>query len=309
MPQAAALRLTDAQAARYRNASPEVTGAIHQASLRTGVDFAYLMEKASAESGFRTGVKAPTSSATGLFQFIDSTWMQMVKSYGAKYGFEQEADAVHRRADGRFDVADPELRQKVLELRKDPRASALLAGEYARENRDHLRQTVGGDIGSTELYMAHFLGPQGAARFLTALRQNPNQSAAEVFPEAARANKGVFYRDGEPATLQQVYDRFDARFETALQTAGIRAPEAKQTVTETMNRASTVAGRTVGAPIADATSMFTVMMLNQLGSALDDDRGRNAPALGGKSEDGARNVKAGGNADPIARVMIPMLGT
>jgi len=222
--QAAALRQTETIAARYRNASPEVTGAIRQAASRTGVDFAYLMEKASVESGFRTDVRAPTSSATGLFQFIDRTWLDMVQRHGAAHGLGEQAEAIRRRPDGAPYVADPDERRRILELRKDPRLSALMAAEYAQENRAHLQRTVGGDIGSTELYMAHFLGPGGAERFIREMRRNPNGTAADLFPEAARANRGVFYRDGRPLTMAQVHERFDARFQGSLMAAGIAPP-------------------------------------------------------------------------------------
>ena len=126
MTQAAALRNADALAVRYRNASPEVSGAIQTASTRTGVDFAYLMEKASAESGFRPDAKAGTSSATGLFQFVEGTWFDMIKSYGAKYGLKEEAAAVSTRIDGTDFVRDPVERERILEaLRVNPQASSF----------------------------------------------------------------------------------------------------------------------------------------------------------------------------------------
>ena len=63
-----------------------VVNAIKTASAKTGVSFSYLMEKAAAESNFNPTVKAKTSSATGLFQFIESTWMDMIKQHGDKHG-------------------------------------------------------------------------------------------------------------------------------------------------------------------------------------------------------------------------------
>jgi hypothetical protein len=61
--------------------------------------------------------------------------------------------------------------------------------------------------------MAHFLGAGGAAKFLSALRQNPGASAADVMPEAAAANKGLFYDEsGRSKSLKEVYARFAAKF-------------------------------------------------------------------------------------------------
>jgi hypothetical protein len=296
--QAAALRNADALAVRYRNASPEVSGAIQTASTRTGVDFAYLMEKASAESGFRPDAKAGTSSATGLFQFVEGTWFDMIKSYGAKYGLKEEAAAVSTRIDGTDFVRDPVERKRILELRKDPRISSLLAAEYARENREYLKETVGGTIGSTDLYMAHFLGPRGAGQFLKELRARPNTTAAEIFPEAAKANKGVFYRDGQPQTLQQVYDRFASRFQGAMVTAGVTQPDGATLMQRQVDRLQATGGNTI-AP--EATPYFTVMMLAQLASPMDGAKKGSPAAL--------RDGKPGTNdADPTARLMVPTLG-
>jgi hypothetical protein len=297
--QAAALKNAESMAARYRNASPEVSGAIRQASTRTGVEFAYLMEKASAESGFRPDAKAGTSSATGLFQFIESTWFDMMKTYGAKYGLKEEAAAVNVRIDGTHYVRDPDERKRILELRNDPRISSLLAAEYAKENRDHLKERVGGHIGSTELYMAHFLGPKGAGQFLTELRARPNTTAAEIFPEAAKANKGVFYRDGQPQTLQQVYDRFAARFQGALVSTGVAQADAPTLVQKQVDRLQANNGNTIS---PDATPYYTVMMLAQLASPLDGEKKGGPAALrDGKPANQRPN-------DPTSRLMVPTLG-
>lgn len=200
-------------AAMQRQASPEVVSAIKKASASTGVDFAYLMEKASAESSFRTDVKARTSSATGLFQFIEKTWIAMVKEHGDKYGLGGYADKIS--ANGK--VSDPKARKEILELRKDPEAAAAMAAEYAAENKEYLESHVDGDIGPVELYFAHFMGPSGAAGFLTAMENNPLDTAADIFPAAARANRNVFYdaKTGEPRTLAGVYDFFAQKFQNS----------------------------------------------------------------------------------------------
>jgi hypothetical protein len=188
-------------------ASPQVAKAIQMASLRSGVDFSYLVTKAAMESGFDPGIAAKTSSASGLYQFIDETWLEMIAAHGAKYGLGDYAEAL------RSGNADKALKQQILDLRGDPKISALMAAEYTRSNREHLEQTVGGRIGNTELYLAHFLGPGGAEKFLRALQLDPSQSAADLLPAAAKANRGVFYeKNGRPRSLSEVYDRFAARF-------------------------------------------------------------------------------------------------
>jgi hypothetical protein len=178
------------------------------------VDFSYLVEKAAVESGFQTDVKAQTSSATGLYQFIDSTWLNVVKEHGATHGLGEFAAEIETRADGTPYVSDPSMRRKILDLRKDPEVSAAMVAEFTRDNMEHLKKTVGGKVGSTELYLAHFLGAQGASKFLLAMRENPSQPAHDLFPNAALANQSIFYQKStnRPTTLGEIYDRFAGKF-------------------------------------------------------------------------------------------------
>ena len=102
----------------------------------------------------------------------------------------------------------------VLDLRKDPEIASLMAAEHARENGMALEQALNRPANATDLYMAHFLGVEGAKDFLQARDADPGRAAAELFPRAARANRGVFYdAGGQPRSLEQVYDRFAAKFD------------------------------------------------------------------------------------------------
>ncbi|HYG91787.1 MAG TPA: hypothetical protein VD978_36685 [Azospirillum sp.] len=207
---------TVVQHAKVPRGPAQVEAAVRNASAKTGVNFAYLMEKASVESGFRTDVKSSSSSATGLYQFIDSTWLTTLKEHGGEHGLGKYADAIQTRPDGRPFVADPDMRRKILDLRKDPDVSALMAAEFTKDNKDYLEENVSrGKVGSTELYMAHFLGAGGAAKFLNAMHDSPNRQAKELFPEAASANKAVFFdkETGKPRTLKEIFDRFAAKFD------------------------------------------------------------------------------------------------
>lgn len=193
-------------------AASGVVGAIKAAASRTGVDFAYLLNKASQESGMNPLAKASSSSATGLYQFIKQTWLQMVKQHGAEYGLGAEADAIQVK-NGQAVVADKALREKILNMRHDPVLSAAMAAEFTRDNKDYLEASVGGNVGSTELYLAHFLGAGGASTFLKAMRNSPNASAADLLPEAASANQSVFYsKSGRELSLKEIYDRFASKF-------------------------------------------------------------------------------------------------
>ncbi len=204
--------------------SSHVFSAIQKASYKTGVDFSYLMTKAAQESSFDPSAKAATSSATGLFQFTTQTWLHMIKTYGESYGLGNYAAQITTDSGGRLCVNDPAARQAILALRKDPQVSAEMAGELDKENAAVLKQKVGGEIGATELYLAHFLGATGASNFINKMRANPNGVAANLLPAAAAANQSVFYsKAGQPKTLQQIYQRFAQKFDSDfVQVAGVQ---------------------------------------------------------------------------------------
>lgn len=216
-----------------RGAAPEIRDAIQSAAKRTGISFDFLVKQAEAESGFDPKAKAATSSATGLYQFIDSTWLSMVRQFGGKYGVAEAADAIGQSSSGAPRVADPATRERILEMRKDPKLAAAMAAEFTKANQEHLRATLGREPSATDLYMAHFLGPQGASRFLKARGANGEASAAEIMPEAAAANRAVFYaNDGRARSLNEVHARFAKRFE-ATPTNQAPAPDIVEAVART----------------------------------------------------------------------------
>lgn len=193
-----------------------IAQAIKTAATKTGVDFSYLMHKASAESSMDPNAKATTSSATGLFQFTSQTWLRTLKDHGAQYGLSNYADHIQTDSNGIAHVSDPTWRQAILNLRKDPQISAEMAGELDKENLTSLKSNVGGKIGATDLYMAHFLGAGGASDFLNAMKANPNASAASVLPDAAASNPSVFYSSsGQPRSLGQIYNHFAQKFDNS----------------------------------------------------------------------------------------------
>lgn len=158
--------------------------AVQRAAQSTGVDFGALLETAKRESGLNGKAQAKTSSAAGLFQFIESTWLDMVDKYGAKYGLAPATDQAGRK--------------KLLDLRYDPELAAHMAGELTRENGAALAARLGRAAQPGELYAAHVLGAEGAIKLIEA---PADARAADLFPKAAAANRGLFYdRDGAPAT-------------------------------------------------------------------------------------------------------------
>lgn len=196
------------------NIPKAVLGAIKSASTKTGVDFSYLMAQAAAESSFNPKARAKTSSATGLFQFLDQTWLQMVKKHGAKHGMGDYAEKIALTKSGRAVVKDAALRHEILNLRKNPEKSALMAAEMAAENGSVLEARLGRKVDAGDLYMAHFLGAGGATQFLKTLAKAPQKNADALLPDAAQANKAVFYdrAGGKARSVSDVYALLAGKF-------------------------------------------------------------------------------------------------
>ena len=194
----------------------DVRAAIGQAAQRTGVDFSYLLAQAKSESGLDPTAKSGSSSATGLYQFLDQSWLGIVKKHGAEQGMAWAADAIQTKRGGGFTV-DPAYRQAVFALREQPGPAALMAAAYASDNASGLTQSLGRGVNGTDLYFAHFLGLDGAKRFLGAAGSSPDASAAALFPREARANRSIFFAsDGSSRSLAQVYALMGRKLDNAV---------------------------------------------------------------------------------------------
>ena len=208
-----------------------VTSNIRSASRETGVSFDYLMAQAKKESAMTSDAKSQVSSAAGLFQFTKGTWLQLVKLHGEKYGLGKYAAMIHKTDHGDYTVEDPETRQHILSLRKDPALSSLIAGEYAKDNRHWLEKSLGRKVGSTELYLAHFLGPAGAVKLLKAKAEHPEQAAADLVPQAAAKNQTMFYESDHSAqSVAALYDRVKQVMENPAHPPHRSAPPAELAV-------------------------------------------------------------------------------
>lgn len=192
-----------------------VRAAIARAAQATGVDFNYLLAQAKLESSLDPGAKAGTSSAAGLYQFTNGTWLSTLDRHGAEHGLGWAGEAI---AGGR--IADPAMRAQIMALRYDADASALMAGELASDNRAELATALGREPDAAELYLGHFLGVGGATTFLSALAADPTQSAARILPQAAAANRTVFYGPEGARSVAGVMDHIRGRMGSAMEAGG-----------------------------------------------------------------------------------------
>jgi hypothetical protein len=197
-----------------RNVPRWLVHSILKAAHVTGVDPVYMMTLADVESSLSPEAKAPTSSAQGLFQFIDRTWLETVHNHAADYGYGGAADAI-RMVEGDAVVANEKDREWIMNLRRDPYFSALMAGELIKDVERALQAQGERELAEAELYLAHFLGAGSAVRFLEVLDQDPNMKASALFPKAAKANAGLFMegkgRKRRAVSVAELYNRIDSK--------------------------------------------------------------------------------------------------
>jgi hypothetical protein len=210
----------------------QLAGAIKQAANITGTNFEYLLATAKLESDFNPSAGASTSSAHGLYQFIEQTWLGTVKEAGGQLGYGNYADAITRSPLGGYSVADPATRTAILKLRDDPAIASALAGVFTQSNSFKLTGLIGRRPTDAELYIAHFLGVNGAGKLISNAEDNPQASGERLFPNAAAANRSIFYdRTGRARSISEVYSALTERYASAVASAATQTALASAGVT------------------------------------------------------------------------------
>ncbi len=167
----------------YENTGSGYQPVSYQSNARTRID-TYLDAVADAESSGDPFANATTSTAKGLFQFTKGTWDNMVDRYGKRLGIDKN------------DIYNPAAQRTMAHL-------------LTTLNAEQLVRQTGKDIDEGDLYLAHFLGPSRAATVINNL--GTNLLAANLFPDAARANRGIFYKDGVPVTIEQLHQTMSGK--------------------------------------------------------------------------------------------------
>ena len=179
--------------------------------------------KDSCGVGFIADNKAATSSAEGLFQFIEKTWLEMIRDFGPKYGMEFAAASVET-ANGQVAIPSEQTREWVLSLRRNPYLSAVMAAEMLKRDKAKLERRIGRSLERSELYLMHFLGAESAGKLLELVSGKPKQSAPKVFPAAAKANRTLFFAQEtvkkktktRHLTVTEVYGKIDRMIDARL---------------------------------------------------------------------------------------------
>ncbi len=211
-----------------------------------------------SSSGFNPTATVSTSSAKGLFQFIDQTWLATMKQSGAQLGYGRYADAIVQTPSGTYAVPDPAMRRDILALRDDPVANAAMAGAFTQQNSALLTQRIGRTPSEGELYIAHFLGAGGGSQLINLAQQSPSATAATAFPNAAKANPTIFYdRQGNARSAAQVYHVLVARYDVARAAPAVPAT-AVAAAAAVPNASAAVRGVRQATPAVVSVSLPTV---------------------------------------------------
>jgi uncharacterized protein YcbK (DUF882 family) len=189
----------------WSKGSPEVVAAMVARGYKPGVPSGALTRGGAGQPkvkvDYSRGTDNGSSSATGLMQQTQDTWLESVKD-------PRVTQRVGLNTAGMSDA-------QLLELRKDPRLSVLITGAQAEQNQKTLESVFGRPVTDAELYMAHLLGAGGAQNFISAYTNNPDAKAADLMPEAAKNNPGKFYENGKALSVRDAYDKLATDFSTA----------------------------------------------------------------------------------------------
>lgn len=177
----------------------DIRNMVGQVAQSQGISPPLIQTVAALESGFKPNAQAPTSSAGGLFQFINATWRQMLDKYGPQFNFSPNTSKF------------------------DPKASALMGTLYLKQNLNYIKN-IKPNPNPTDAYLTHFLGPGGAATVLKTVKEYPNAILAQMMPAQARANRSLFYQGGNlnyPFTAAQFYSNMENHVNHVAKTYGI----------------------------------------------------------------------------------------
>ena len=166
--------------------------------------------------------------------------MQNPSNETTKHGLAADAKLIGKSG-RQFVVSDAAQRQRILDMRREPYISALLAAEMLKRDTLRLERALGRHLTGGEIYLIHFLGPDAAQTFIETMEEQPGVKAAELLPKPAQANRPIFYADagGETKvlTVSEVHKKFNEMIKVRLdrysavrpgQGPGIARPQPKK---------------------------------------------------------------------------------
>lgn len=171
---------------RLSQSGSDMTSLVSATGKEFGLPDGQMNSVGMVESGLKADAANGQSSAKGLFQFTGGTWNEQMTKYGDLYGIPKGTKPT------------------------DATASSILGARYMKDNADNYRELFGKEPELTDVYMGHFLGNRGRAKFVTGLNSDPNTPAHTlVSKRQANANKEIFFNaDGSARSANEVYQLF-----------------------------------------------------------------------------------------------------
>ena len=192
-------------------ARSDIARAVESATSGSHTPFGTLVAIAGAESSFRPEVKNRHSTAAGPYQITETTWLHLVKTYGASIGRADLASLVHENPGGKLTVVAGD-RSQVLSARHDVDLSSQLAAKYCDECRSGLTKKLGRTPSEEEVRVAYFLGVSGATRLINAAADQPGTPMSALLPRAFANHRAMFSAQGRSLDAQQALNLLQTRY-------------------------------------------------------------------------------------------------
>ncbi len=193
---------------------------LQRAARETNTDFELLVAKAMLESDLGRQMKSPVSTARGVFQYVEMTWLSLMDRYGAKIGYPHYAEAIDIHAESGqpfIKKSSAVTRSEILDLRFNPYAAALIKG-YQIQDESPLMKTFKDSqkLSATDHYIAHMMGLSLAEEFYKLKNEESGvilaHSSNPLFREAVALNRPFFYdTQGRAMTAPEAYQNFKTR--------------------------------------------------------------------------------------------------
>lgn len=213
---------------------PYLIDAMYRASEKTGVNFDLLALKAMMESDLGRITQSSSSSARGAFQFVDATWLLLIKRYGDRIGYAEYAHAINYDPELKdyFIESDSFSKSDILALRDNEDIATMIKSyQIQDEVRVIKRYKNGAEVNATDHYIVHMLGLAMAKTYYELLMaESPiilTNLKNQYFAQAIAVNKSFFYdANGNGLNAAQSYARFQKKVSAKMaQMQNMRSPQ------------------------------------------------------------------------------------
>jgi hypothetical protein len=162
---------------------------------------------AATSANVTTTTVRSTQRLQGPYRFSEDVWLRALKDATGANGLNALSRRIFRTSSGRLYVPVAAERRQILKARFDRAMAGRIAHAFAERNARLMRPAIGRKVSAGDLYIAHLLGPEGAAKLIKLASENPRAIAVKHAPRLARSLPQAFHLHSAPLTLADVYAR------------------------------------------------------------------------------------------------------